>query len=103
MKKLMLIIGVILNTSNVTFSQCFSPAIHYAVGELPRAITSADFNGDGKIDLATANKLLIGNGTGSFTTTTISNLSNNGVTAIVSADFNNDGKLDLAMAADNVC
>ena len=102
MKKLILVIGVIINTPNVTFSQCFSPAVHYAVGAEPRAVTSADFNGDGKIDLATANQLLIGNGAGGFTTTTISNLSNNGVEAIVSADFNNDGKLDLAMSAGDV-
>lgn len=102
MKKLILIIGIIINTHYDAFSQCFSPAVHYAVDAEPRVVTSADFNGDGKIDLATVNKLLIGNGAGGFTTTTISNLSNNSGQDIVNADFNNDGKLDLAIAAVDV-
>ena len=102
MKKLILIIGVIINTPNVTFSQCFSTAVNYAVETQTRALTSGDINGDGKIDLVTANKLLIGNGSGGFTTSTISNLYSNGVYDIISADFNNDGKLDLVMAAGDV-
>jgi hypothetical protein len=96
-RRLIITIGIIVNIHNNTFSQCFSPAVNYAVGADPQTVTSADFNGDGKIDLVTANKILIGNGAGAFTMSTISNLINNSVEAIVAADFNNDNKKDLAM------
>ncbi len=67
------------------------------------AIVTADFNGDGKLDLAVTDSvgnvvlILPGNGDGTFgTPTTIA--VGNGPAAIVAADFNNDGKLDLAIA-----
>ncbi len=50
----------------------FSPAITYPVGLNPQAVVSADFNGDGRTDLAVANtagnsmSLLLGNGDGTF-------------------------------------
>ena len=33
----------------------FSPAVSYAVGTNPQAVVTADFNSDGRLDLAVAN------------------------------------------------
>ena len=73
------------------------------VGVGPQAIVVADFNGDGKPDIATANvsgsvAILLNNGDGTFA---------NGVnilvpgtpSSLVTADFNGDGKPDLAVSA----
>jgi hypothetical protein len=62
-----------------------------------------DFNGDGKLDLATANNglnsvtILLGNGDGTFTAGS-SPAAGNGPISIVTADFNRDGHADLAVA-----
>ncbi|MEW6730749.1 MAG: FG-GAP-like repeat-containing protein [Acidobacteriota bacterium] len=68
-----------------------------------RHITTGDFNGDGNLDLATANiapfniAVLLGNGTGGFGANTNFGL-NGGIfpEGIITADFNRDGNLDLA-------
>jgi hypothetical protein len=50
----------------------FSAATNYSTGSGPSAVAVADFNGDGKNDLAVANygsnniSVLLGNGNGSF-------------------------------------
>jgi len=69
-------------------------------------ITSADFNGDGKTDLAATNDsgrvtIALGTGTGSFGTNTTYTLVSGlpaglGAMCIGAADFNNDGHLDIA-------
>ena len=62
-----------------------------------------DFNGDGKLDLATANwgsstvSLLLGNGKGHFSLAT-SPATGSAPASVVVGDFNGDGKLDLATA-----
>ncbi len=73
-----------------------------ATGIGPRAVAAADFNGDGKLDLAVSNSvsdnvsILLGNGSGGFAAA--SNISaGTSPYAIAIADFNNDGKLDLAI------
>ncbi|HXB13949.1 MAG TPA: VCBS repeat-containing protein, partial [Bacteroidia bacterium] len=100
----------------------FGSATSFAVGSVsgygglayPASITSADFNGDGKADLATANmnsneiSILIGTGTGSFNPAINWPLAlvklgygftqNQLPISIISADFNRDGKADLATA-----
>ncbi|MES2591124.1 MAG: FG-GAP-like repeat-containing protein [Bacteroidota bacterium] len=83
----------------------FSPLTNFSTGSGPISIAKGDFNGDGEIDLATANgqataggnsvSVLIGDGMGSFASpinfgnTVSSNF-------IVTADFNVDGDLDIA-------
>lgn len=70
------------------------------------ASVSADFNGDGKLDVAVANgssntvSVLLDNGDGTFQTPVVYAVGNF-PNAIVAADFNKDGKLDLAVADQN--
>src|SRR5687768_3363304 len=50
----------------------FTPAAGYPVGPGPESLLAADFNGDGRLDLAAANhsgnsvSVLLGNGDGTF-------------------------------------
>jgi hypothetical protein len=60
-------------------------------------LAAADFNGDGKTDLATPFGVQLGNGDGTFQAP--QPLPNGqGLDNIVAGDFNNDGKMDLALA-----
>ena len=81
----------------------FQPQITYAVGSLPSAIVTGDFNGDGRPDLAVETDIpasvvtLLGQGDGSFQTVpTVGSEAS----AAVAADFNGDGHPDLAVAND---
>lgn len=75
------------------------------------AITTGDFNGDGKLDLVvfgtdtSANwnySVLLGNGDGSFQTPAYYPQSvQSGGDQVVVADFNNDGKPDIAVSVGN--
>jgi len=80
----------------------FQSGINYTVGSNPQGIVTADFNCDGKPDLAVANagsnnvQLLWGNGNGTFTPGPLLSTDLHPV-AIVTADFNQDGVPDLAV------
>jgi hypothetical protein len=101
-----------LSSNNVTVllgngSGGFSAATDspFAVGTGPNSVVVGDFNGDGIQDLATANAssnnvtILLGNGSGGFTTMTGSPLATGQVPSYVAVgDFNSDGILDLAVA-----
>jgi hypothetical protein len=74
------------------------------VGEYPSSIVSADFNGDGKPDLAVTISetnsvaVFLGNGDGTFNAFSSSLSTGNYPLSLVTADFNGDGQPDLAIA-----
>ena len=75
----------------------------YSVGSEPEFVMAADINGDGKIDLISANwlantlTLLTNNGIGSFVLAATLAVGN-GPQSVVAADVNGDGKIDLITA-----
>jgi FG-GAP-like repeat/FG-GAP repeat len=78
----------------------FDPPVPYAVGTSPSAAVVADFNGDGKVDLAVLNSgsnnvsILLGNGDGTFQPTKNFDAGTN-PSGIAEGDFNGDDKPDL--------
>jgi len=94
-------VAVSLGNGDGTFTQASgSPS---AFGKNMDGIVAADFNGDGKLDLAVVDNvenvvfILLGNGDGTFQSP-IRFATGTDPGAIVAGDFNNDGKLDLAVA-----
>jgi hypothetical protein len=80
----------------------FQPPSHYAAGSNPLSIATADFNNDGKLDLAVSTdysgvQVLLGNGDGTFQPAVRYNVPAYAASLAI-ADFNNDGKPDLAVA-----
>jgi hypothetical protein len=89
----------------------FQPSVTYAVGVVPVAIVAGDFTGDGRLDLAMADRgyvsaggkhplgawVLLGNGDGTFQPA-VQYAVGRAPSSIVAGDFNGDGKLDLAVA-----
>ena len=80
----------------------------FAAGSGPLFIVAADFNGDGKPDIAVGNRsgntvtVLLGNGSGSFTAATGSPFAvGNQPYGLKAGDFNGDGIPDLAVANEN--
>ncbi len=74
----------------------------FTTGNGPVGLVAADFNGDGKTDVAVADEggntlsVLLGNGDGTFQPHTVY-ATGGGPTNLVVGDFNADGKLDLAV------
>ncbi len=93
--------GIGLATQNAAAS--FSNQATFGTGSAPNSVTLGDVNGDGKTDLAVANRggnsvsVLLGNGNGTFASqqTFATGI---GPVAVAMWDLNGDGKLDLAVA-----
>jgi hypothetical protein len=86
----------------------FQAHVDYAVGGDPVAVTVADLNGDGFLDLAVANSnsasgpapgsvsVLFGNGDGTFQAQQVFPAGLR-ISSVVTGDFNGDGQLDFAV------
>jgi hypothetical protein len=91
-------VTILLGNGNGTFTPAPSPV----TGFFPVSIAVADFNGDGKADMAVTNfasstlTILLGNGDGTFTPAA-SQATGDVPSSIAVADFNGDGKADLAV------
>ena len=90
--------------NNVIIGQvCLNPPVNYIRAATGASVCNADFNGDGKIDIATSDystnslSIFLGRGDGVFIFNDFYSVGLSPV-EIISADFNNDGKLDLAIA-----
>jgi len=81
----------------------FGSAQTYTVGTNPSGVVVADFNSDGKMDIAVANagsgnvSVLLGKGDGTFHATVNFDAGMAGPSSIYAGDFNHDGKPDLAV------
>lgn len=75
----------------------------FTTGPIPSAVVTADFNGDGDLDLAIVNSgsntvsIMLGNGDGTFRARTDYSVGFDPI-SIAASDFNHDGKIDLAVA-----
>ena len=78
----------------------FASPVSYPVGTYPAGIVIADFNGDGKLDIAVANSgsanvsILLGNGDGTFKGA-VNSPAGPSPQLLALGDFNGDHKLDL--------
>jgi hypothetical protein len=90
------VLNVLLGNGDGTFQPPIATVTPTAFSDFSDGLAISDFNGDGKLDIASGvgNFLLLGNGDGTFQPPLL--LGAEGV-GIAAADFNGDGKSDLAV------
>jgi hypothetical protein len=100
-------------STTLTVSEPPLPAVTYSLGQTfgsgvasPEGLVVADFNGDGKPDIAVSNEnantiaVFLNDGAGNFGTPIITTVQNSTwISELAVGDFNEDGKPDLALAA----
>jgi hypothetical protein len=88
-------LSILLGNGDGTFG---SPVTYFA-GSNTTAVTTADFNNDGNIDVAVSSAsgigLFLGKGDGTFQTATFFTTGVDPASALTTADVNNDGNIDL--------
>ena len=91
---------LLLACCNHTFGQCFSDS-NYVSGNYTRTAACADFNNDGKIDIASSGQpytnlyIFTGNGTGYFSPGIIADTISG--ESMIAKDFDADGNADIAI------
>jgi hypothetical protein len=105
-------VGVLLGDPDGTFNQV---VVYSTGGNSPYSVATADFNGDGHLDLVVANcgtsncggtsfgslGILINNGDGTFRTAVTYSSGGNSAYSVAVGDLNGDGRPDLVVA--NYC
>jgi FG-GAP-like repeat len=95
------LIEVFLGNGDGTFTSKDSYSEQFGVGN-SLSILIADFNGDGKLDVAASNAILLGNGDGSLRGNdafALNGVVSPGIGGAAAGDFNLDGALDIAVTS----
>lgn len=96
------LVSILLGNGDGTFQA----HVEYPTGPLPDTVATADFNGDGILDLVATTgtygtnntvSVLLGNGDGTFQPY-VSYTAGTGTSFVALGDFNGDGKIDMAVA-----
>ena len=96
-------VAILLGNGDGTFKTQMSYPSANGMMTGQTAITTGDFDGDGKVDLAITDQaensvsVLVGNGDGSFQSPQEVN-TGNFAAGVAAGDFNGDGRLDVAVA-----
>ena len=94
---------VLASTVYAQSSALFLARRDFQVGTDPHSVTAGDFNGDGRLDLATANwrdnsvSILLRQGDGTFGAAQDFD-AGSGPESVIAEDFNGDSRLDLVTA-----